>query len=180
VNDLLRPWFGLDPPRAICSDCWVALDFPTGSDTLPAGRHVASVAEIEAALVDGFPRSRGRRPLFESWLGVREGIRRIVAVETEWIDGSYVTKKEEPADLDLVTHIEGDALDALDSAGRAMLAGLVANKLSQLLHGCDSYICPVYPAGHPQHALYQQAFQYWDKWFGQDRNGHPKGYVEVT
>lgn len=158
----------------------MAIDFPADSDTLPPGRHVATLEEVEVALVDAFSRSMHRRPLFESWKAVREAIRRIVKVETEWIDGSYVTKKEEPNDIDLVTHIDGPALDGLDAADQAMLRGLVSADVSQYLHGCDSYICPVYPAGHPSYGLYQHAVQYWEKWFGHDRNGDPKGYLEVT
>jgi len=158
----------------------VALAFPPGSDTLAPGRHAATVGDIEAALVNGFPNSTTRRPLFESWNTVREAISRVVGVETEWIDGSYVTMKEDPKDIDMVTHLTGTELDALDVADQALLRGLVAANLSQALHGCDSYVCPVYQRNHPNHALYEQAFQYWEKWFGHDRNGQPKGYVEVT
>jgi hypothetical protein len=173
-----RPW--VDQHQVVCSDYYMALDFPPGSDTLPAGRHAATVDEVEAALVNAFPTSTRRRPLFESWKAVREAIRRVVAVETEWLDGSYVTRKLDPDDIDMVTHIDGGALDALDPADKALLRGLVSDKASQHLHGCDSYWCAVYPPTHPQHAVYRQAFDYWDKWFGQDRNGQPKGYVEVT
>jgi hypothetical protein len=158
----------------------MALDFLPGSDVLPPGRHTATVDEVEAAFVDAFSNSTRRRPLFESWLAVREAITRIVTVETEWLDGSYVTAKDEPNDIDLVTHILGTSLDGLDAADQAMLRGLTSNKLSEALHGCDSYICPVYPPGHVHHGAYQAAFAYWDKWFSHDRNGQPKGYVEVT
>jgi len=157
----------------------MALDFPAGSDTLPPGRHTATVDEVETVLVDGFPTSMRRRPLFESWKALREAITRIVSVTIERIDGSYVTKKDEPEDIDLVTHIPGAELEALDAADRAMLRGLVSHKISQALHDCDSYYCAVFPPGHPHHAVYQAAFDYWDKWFGHDRNGRPKGYVEV-
>jgi len=165
---------------AICSDTRMALEFPEGSDALAAGRQAASIDEVEAALVDAFPASVTRRPLFESWLALREAIRRLVSIDTEWIDGSYVTTKQDPKDIDVVTHISGPELDALDAPAQATLSGLVSGPVSRHLHGCDSYICAVYPPGHPQHAAYEAAKVYWANWFGHDRAGQPKGYVEIV
>ncbi len=170
----------VDHGAAMCSDCFMALEFPNGSHVLPPGRHPATVLEIETALVEAFPTSTRRRTLYRRWLAVREAIRRIVAVEEEWLDGSYVTREQEPQDIDMVSHLPHDAVDRLDDAGKAMLTGLVAGHRSRDLHACDSFFLVTYPEGHPQHALYQQALQYWDGLFGHDRSGSPKGYVEVT
>lgn len=158
----------------------MALQFPNGSSVLPPGRHAATVLEVEATLVDGFPSSMRRRPLYERWLAVREAIRRIVSVQEEWLDGSYVTKEPEPHDVDMVSHLPHDEVDGLDAASQATLLGLVAGHQSRDLHFCDSFVVVVYPSNHPQHAVYKQALQYWDKLFGHDRAGNPKGYVEVT
>jgi hypothetical protein len=158
----------------------MALEFPNGSDVLPPGRHSASVLEVEAALVGRFPASARRRPLYQRWLAVREAIRRIVVVEKEWLDGSYVTREQEPQDIDMVSHLPHDTVDGLDEAGKAMLLGLIAGYRSRDLHACDSFVLVAYPDGHPQHAVYQQVLRYWDNLFGHDRSGTPKGFVEVT
>lgn len=165
---------------AICSDTDMALEFPEGSDVLAAGRQTASIDEVEASLVAAFTTSKTRRSLFDSWLTIREAIRRLVQVDAEWIDGSYVTTKTDPEDIDVVTHIPGADLDALDPPARATLRGLISGAISQELHGCDSYVCAVYPPDHPLHAVYQANRDYWDKWFGHDRAGNPKGYVEIA
>jgi hypothetical protein len=60
---------------------------------------VASVAEIEAALVGGFPSSLRRPALFEQWRTLFQAIEHIVEVRAQWIDGSFVTRKEEPKSL---------------------------------------------------------------------------------
>jgi hypothetical protein len=101
-------------------------------------------------------------------------------MKAHWVDGSYVTTKLDPADIDVVTVFEGGAYDALDDVDRTLLKGLLSHKISQALHGCDSYFFVEYPPGHPARLQYEAAYAYWDGWFGQDRGGNPKGYVELV
>jgi hypothetical protein len=157
----------------------MALAFADGSDYLSAGAHAATAAEIKAFCVDAFPTSSRRSVLFERWEVLLEAIERVIKVETQWIDGSYVTKKEEPGDIDLVSHLDGETLDGLGPVERTLLLGLVAGQLSKVLHGCDSFFLPVYPPEHPARAAYEAALDYWSEWFGTDRAGEPKGYVEL-
>lgn len=155
------------------------IDFPEGETVLPPGRHPASIEDVKSLLVDGFPSSERRRPLFERWVAVREAIRRVTTVEAEWLDGSYVTRKEEPNDIDMLTFFEESAIESLDEASKALLRGLVAKELSRELHACHSFLLVVYPEGHPAHAVYQAGRQYWENHFGHDRSGQPKGFLEI-
>lgn len=138
------------------------------------------VAEIEELLVDGFPNSQNRRPLFDSWRNVLTAIQRVVAIDAHWLDGSFATTKPEPADIDVVTHFDGEALETLDPVDATLLRGLVGDKASQALHGCDSYVIAVYPEGHAARPAYEAALSYWDGMFGHGRDGKPKGYVDVV
>jgi len=154
--------------------------FAPDSDRLPPGRHEATVVEIEQLLVDDFPSSHNRRPLFESWRNVIAAMQRVIPIQAQWLDGSFVTTKEEPADIDIVTHFDGESLEGLDPVDQTLLRGLVGNAASQALHGCDSYVIAAYPAGHAARPAYEAALSYWDGWFGRARDGKPKGYVEVV
>jgi hypothetical protein len=158
----------------------MAIEFQDGHSALPPGRHAATVEEVEAALVEGFPGSTRRRPLFERWIAVREAIRRVTAVDSDWLDGSYVTKKSEPDDIDMLTICDAAAIDGLDEPSRALLSGLVAREISRELHLCHSFLLVVYPEGHPAHAVYQASRQYWEDLFGHDRAGDPKGFLEIA
>jgi hypothetical protein len=157
----------------------MAIQFPDGKDCLPPGRHQISEDEVEGLLVDAFPNSTRRRLLYEQWRAVREGIRRIVSVEAEWLNGSYVTKKVEPDDIDMVTILSPE-VDELDAADRALLSGLVARHLSEQLHGCHSFALVAYPEDHPNHESYLTAKAYFEKLFGHDRDGAEKGFLEVV
>jgi Family of unknown function (DUF6932) len=157
----------------------MAIGFPEGQDSLPPGRHKATQGEIEAALVDGFQESATRRRLFDQALELLEAIRKIVPVSALWIDGSFVTTKEHPGDIDLVSHLDGEALDALKPVDQMLLGGLVAGHWSRDLSGCDSFVVGVYPPGHNARGQYEAAASWWDSFFGNDRAGNAKGYVEL-
>jgi hypothetical protein len=158
----------------------MSLEIPAGHDRLPAGKHRATIAEIESGLVVAFPNSVTRRPLFERWVLVRDAIARIVAVQTEWLDGSFVTDKENPRDLDVVTHLDGPAYDQLDAVQHVTLVGLLGGQRSKPLHGLDSFPLAAYPEGHPAYAAYTMGASYWGQVWGTHRDGQPKGYVEVV
>src|SRR5437016_4245337 len=100
---MVRVWDLGDP----CNPPRMALAFVEGSDYLPPGGHAATVSEIRAFFVDAFPSSTSRSNLFDRWAVLLEAIERIIHVDAQWIDGSYVTKKQDPGDIDLVSHLNG-------------------------------------------------------------------------
>jgi hypothetical protein len=182
-HELCFGWARLQP-RWNPSRCGVmgrvTLEIPEGADRLPAGRHKATIADIEAALVSAFPTSTSRRPLFDRWVLVREAVARIVPITAEWVNGSFVTTKVDPKDIDVVTHLEGAGYEQLDEVQRVTLVGLVGGKRSKPLHGCDSFALVEYPDGHPARAAYTMASRYWESVWGTHRDGRPKGYIEVV
>jgi Family of unknown function (DUF6932) len=155
------------------------ISFPPGQDRLPQGRHNATKDEIEQVLVNGFQNSTTRRGLFDQALELLDAIRQIVPVSALWIDGSFVTTKEDPGDIDLVSHLDGEALDALKPIDQMMLGGLISGHWSRDRSGCDSFAVSVYPTGHTARATYEATASWWDSFFGKDRAGNAKGYVEL-
>jgi hypothetical protein len=160
-------------------DSGMPVEFAQGEDRLPEGIHQVSTAEVKALLVDPFPNSSTRPGLYERWLGVREAIRRIVPVQTEWLNGSYVTKKEDPGDIDLIVFLD-PKVDQLDTPDQILLLGLTAQEVTKVLHGCHSFPVTAYPPGHPAHASYLAAMQTWRAFFGKDREGNAKGFLEIV
>ncbi len=93
--------------------------FDPGTGRLPEGEHAASWDE----LVDRFGWTARRRQLLD---GLAEAIDLAAAGCTRiWLNGSFVTAKDEPADFDACWDPDGVDLDALDPiffdfhAGRA-------------------------------------------------------------
>lgn len=144
------------------------MDFPA---LLPQGLHPKTWAEIEAMCVTGIPLSTSRPTLLA---GLRALVDRLVAegvVGDLWIDGSFVTQKLEPADVDIVLHLSPatftggtptmqDFLRWIGSSDLAVRAQVKAQ------YHCDSYLCfdvPPVPR------------DYWERQFGRDRDGNLKG-----
>src|SRR3954452_15377682 len=87
---------------------------------LPPGRHTASVAEVKAAFVDPFGGSASRMAIFTGWRMHRESLQNVVPGMYQWIDGSFVTSKLDPGDIDVVTFIDGVQYDAMPDWRRAL------------------------------------------------------------
>jgi len=155
----------------------ISLDAQTGY--LPPGPHSATAGEIERVLVADFPASSTRRPLFDGWRVLCEAVETIVPIDAQWIGGSFVSTKPDPADIDLVSHFDGPTVDALAPASKMLLRGLVAGRPSRDLHGYDSFQVLAYPNGHPARAEYEYAAAYWERFFSHDRDGNSRGYVVV-
>ncbi len=82
---------------------------PFENDVLPPGVHVATWSEIETAF--GF--SGRRKSLL---VGLRSALLALKdsGCRTAWLDGSFVTAKQEPGDFDMVWDpggVDGNALD---------------------------------------------------------------------
>lgn len=110
---------------------------------------------------------------------LRIALMSLVPVTSQWVNGSFVTAKLDPSDLDLATLFDGVQYDALVEIKKKAAGGLLAGPRCQPIWGCDSYPIAVYPAGHPKRARFEAALRYWDKWWGRTSTGQKKGYLEV-
>ena len=77
---------------------------------MPAGEHVASWDEV----VERFGWTRRRRALLD---GLADAVELLAAAGCRrvWLNGSFVTAKDEPGDFDACWDTDGVDLDALDS-----------------------------------------------------------------
>src|SRR5262245_28434346 len=123
------------------------MDFPP---LLPQGLHAKTWAEIEAMCVTGIPLSTSRPTLLA---GLRALVDRLMAVGVTgelWIDGSFVTQKLEPADVDIVLHLTPAAFSNGGQALQALLRWIgsgdaaIRAQVKQQFH-CDVYLCFDYP-----------------------------------
>lgn len=147
---------------------------------LPIGAHETTPAEVEQRLVQVFAGSVTRRGLHDDWRRRRELIFEIVPLEKEWVDGSFVTLKRNPGDVDVISFIQGEAIEALSIEDRKALGAHFNSRLrSKLLFGCDGFLVPIRPPGHPERGNYELMSAHWDRWWSHDRDGVEKGYLDV-
>lgn len=148
---------------------------------LPVGRHQVTVEQFRQHFVDAFPASKTRGRLFRRWLQHRESLMSVIAVRSQWIDGSFVTAKTDPGDIDLVSFMDGVTFDGLAPGLRGMVAGLVAGKETKAVWLMDSFAVYEYPTDDPRVDVVADLTAWWDAFWqrSRDEDGLVKGYLEV-
>jgi hypothetical protein len=149
---------------------------------------VATPEDVEATLVTPFPKSKTRRAIFEGLLAFRNIVHNIVPVQRELIDGSFVTDKLDPNDVDLSMWISADDLEALELVDRITIRSMFLGDRDTIkqMYRCDPYLVPECPAGHPSFNAFQKMLwtdDYWQNARDKDGGilaGVRKGYVRIT
>jgi hypothetical protein len=151
-------------------------DFPC---LYSVGFHQVSMADLEQTCVADFTLSVTRRGIMEGLTQFRD---RLIAAKVAgeiWTDGSFLTEKIDPKDVDLVVRIDADVVyDNGTPEQRDAIDWVIANQKGTLK--CDSYVLMEYPVGHPLHTEGQWWHAYWHKQWGFSREDDPKGIVVLT
>ncbi len=98
----------------------------------------------------------------------------------QWIDGSFVTDKMNPNDIDIVTFIEAD----LFVKNEKKLIHLIAPE-SKLLYKVDAAFVGVYPLNHKLRIVTDWDITFWKDFYGNTRpDTHqkqmPKGFIQLN
>lgn len=144
-----------------------------------AGIHDFDAGAIEEHLVVGFPTSITRVQILAGYKKHRAEIEALGLTCEQLIDGSFVSTKNDPEDIDLVGLIDADAVDALSPAQQMQLQALFSGQTTKATHLCDAYLCPTVPQNDPRYARLRAARKYWLGEFGYDRQDKPKGMVRT-
>ncbi|MCF6323874.1 MAG: hypothetical protein L3J89_06055 [Gammaproteobacteria bacterium] len=128
---------------------------------LPPGEHQASLAEVEAM----YGSSTDRRKLLMRGLREAASNFEMSGVRTLWIDGSFITDKEAPNDIDgcweYTSAVDTEKLDRVFLGSRAEM---------KLKYGLDFFIANIVEAGSGLP---------FPKFFQVNRDGDPKGIIVV-
>ncbi len=124
------------------------LKFDEHGHLAPAERIEVSLDDFQRIFVDDFPESETRQRLFGNYLDwVFDFKREVYGYFTHWIDGSFVTRKLNPNDLDFLTILDPQVYD-LREQSKSMDKFWTFSTKDTL--GLDAYIIADYPKGHPK------------------------------
>lgn len=147
---------------------------------LSAGFIRGTIGEFKERFVVEFENSRTRGDIFNRYIDYCERMEYLEVAIKQWVDGSYVTNKENPNDIDLVTHIDALELNKRTEIHKN-LNRLLDNARCKSKYRCDVYAIHVYPKElSDRYKHYKKREEYWSKWFGHDRDGNPKGIIEFN
>lgn len=124
--------------------------------------------------MDAFPADRRRIELFAKFLAWREELRATGISATVWLDGSFMTEKAGPADIDLVIFLP-TGVRALSQEKQQKLFQLLDHATVRAVYELD-----IYPVDTLDPKL-DITESYWRGWFGFCRDKRTaKGIAEVV
>lgn len=140
---------------------------------LPIGLHIVSLEDLEEICVRRFTGSTTRNQLMTGLRYVVERLMGCGITADIWINGSFLTEKQNPNDVDMVLRIPIQIIDNGTHEQRELVDWVGSNLKRD--HYCDSYVYVVYPEGHQcaTYSVYMDA--YWIRQFGFSRGQQTKG-----
>lgn len=133
-------------------------DFNSDGFLMPVGKITTDLQDVETSFVKKFPNSNTRLSLWTNYLSFLERFKKKVTNNfVQWINGSFVTKKENPNDMDLVTFVDYRIFEPMETA--QYLEEFWSYNLES--QGLDSYLLAVYPENHQDYPDYQMLLNKW-------------------
>lgn len=135
-----------------------------------------STTEFYENFVEPFPLSETRKLLYENWLEYVGSLRELTGEGfTQWLNGSFVTAKLNPQDLDMVTFIDYQIYRKFEIDLEPFWTHHLENQ------GLDAYLVAIYPDYHPEYAKSLSFSSDWKRrfhnnWYSQLK----KGFLELT
>lgn len=139
-----------------------------------------SLKEFSKHFVESLEERKHRANLFENYLKTLEEMRKLIERPFyQWVDGSYITRKKIPNDIDIVSFIQSDIIV---KKGRHLL------DLKKIAKQRDSIDLHYSPTCKWNHRLHEESKKYKENWldiFGfsrRDTSGlkHPKEIIQIN
>lgn len=146
-------------------------------------RHIPlTLEEFHQAFVLDLP-SENRKRLFAGFLGFFRDMLNDLALESVliWVNGSFVTRKENPNDIDLVYFLHAGIVERFET----ILCDRFSYPESVNLYEMDAYLIRLYQEDHLFHIHTVSDRAHWIDFFTKTRKNrrgtaHKKGFLEIN
>jgi hypothetical protein len=138
-----------------------------------------TLAELRVICVDNLPLSTTRVKIMTGLESVVAAFRKEKISQEFWVDGSFLTEKIDPKDVDVVLRIEHLQLRKLSPMQLAVIRWFQNNDLKPV-YNVENYNFVEFPVGHGRFKDGQIAREYWLNQYGTDRDGFKKGIAVIT
>jgi hypothetical protein len=138
---------------------------------LNAGIHDITKDDLSNHFVTPFENKDKRLKLIERFNYLIEKVEEIGIPFEVWINGSFVTNKEEPNDIDVAFFFDPAVANALPEDKKIIFREVANNSVSKYRYNCDVYFLPNNDVN---------LRSYWRGWFGFTRTEKAKGFARIT
>lgn len=99
----------------------------------------------------------------------------------QWINGSFVSNKTNPRDIDFVTLIDYEVYEKNEQLIESKFR---KNGAKNHFESIDAYCVKFYPEGHKKSSISEFDLVYWRNWFSETKKNRakkkfPKGFIEI-
>ncbi|MEM7654760.1 MAG: hypothetical protein AAF399_01420 [Bacteroidota bacterium] len=107
--------------------------------------------------MEPFKADSTRHQLFQGYVRYNKDLKALLGNirYTQWVDGSFISTKVNPRDIDLVSLIDHDLVDQYEVELERF-----AKQSSKDTYGVDGYIVRIYPEGHSHYVRTQSDLIY--------------------
>lgn len=142
----------------------------------PAEPIPTDLATFERVFIQEFTRSTKRQTLFDRYLEHNAHLSRFLPGYTQWIGGSFVSRKLNPNDIDVLTFVDWQ----LYEQHKGKIDELRQWRL-EYPKELDGYFVAVYPENHRQRFLYESDRMQWLFEWGRTHSipRRSKGIIEL-
>lgn len=136
---------------------------------------------LEEIFVEDMPDVDTRRKLFKGYLSFLNNLKSAINAPFEqWINESFISKKRIPQDIDVVSFIDHEIVDASSQIFKNL-----SGDTSLAIYGVDSNIVKLYPETHNHHIFTESDRLYWYHLFTNTaRNSrgkrYHKGFIKIV
>ena len=143
---------------------------------LPYGVYNLNMEEFKSTFCKNSPK---REKIMEEYEKHLSEIKNTGYFPDHWIDGSFVSSKEDPSDIDTLTEFDGLKVD--ENNDRQKIDDLIYNSKSRTNGLCHSLRIYQYPPQDKERYKYfiESKLRILIKLYGTDRIGIPKGIIHL-
>ncbi len=149
------------------------MEFDSQGNLFPYQIIETDINTFEQIFVANFNESKSRAYLFEEMKSFLEELKRIIENPFYiWIDGSFVSQKLRPKDIDVLIYVERTILNQVEA---------YLYQLKQRFRpNIDSYFIEVLPRTHPKYFLFEMNQTDWLFTFSTSRSFQNKGIIQIN
>lgn len=130
------------------------------------------VFQSDIKILQKFAFNTQRKLLFDTYLVFIKEIQQLNPDGfIQWVDGSFISQKQNPNDIDIVTFFEIEFYQKNFSK---------LDSLRDKFPNLDLFFRGIYPQNHEYYNISQLEMYYWYDLFGWDREDKPKGFIELN
>lgn len=145
---------------------------------LGAGFHPVNLESLKELCVAPFSSSDTREDIMSGLESLLAILRDSDITGELWIDGSFLTSKIDPKDVDIVLRLEPNFIDEASDEQVQTIDWFGDNRSED--YRCDSYVFIEYPKGHDLEGEGEWDRAYWIRQFGFSRREDHKGITVLT